>query len=138
MVKQVAVDPYPVERGCGSYNVARVFEVQDSSVLLADLKRMDNKDLTGLLIGGRFHEMSDLNKRFSNNGIRTSIPFRQGYRAFDFELFEAYYVAALENGKKRIRLNNHFYLMKGKEASKPEELDFAIITDINGYLKFDN
>ncbi len=71
-----------VTKGCGTYIVGSTFTVEcDIPDIMAKLEGLTAADIGKLMVGGTFHTHPQARLR--------DVPFRQGYRSFDYDSFLA-------------------------------------------------
>ena len=107
--KVPSITPVKIERGCGSYTVTGEYEICSANDLMNTLRDLDNDLIGRVMIGGQFHILKDIG--IPVDYILTEIPFRKGFRLFDFGTFKARIQEKLETLKEghHIKLKGQFY-----------------------------
>ena len=104
-----ALAPMEVERECGSYTITGSYSVADSNAMMNLIRETDNEKIGRVMIGGQFHYLKDTG--IDVDYVLTEIPFRKGFRAFDFAAFKARVdekIGSLKPGH-HIKLKGQFY-----------------------------
>lgn len=113
-VRQVSKPDYSeqVERGCGEYTVTGIFEINSPDKLMDKIRNSDKEDVGRVMIGGEFYDLKDV--QIEEDFIFVEIPFRQGFRLFDFDLFYYQYDNIIRNAlpqktKRHLKIKGQFY-----------------------------
>lgn len=112
-IRQISEPDYSdsVERGCGEYTVTGIFEINSPDKLMERINEADKDDVGRVMIGGKFHYLSGV--EIHEDYILCEIPFRQGFRLFDFDLFYYQYTelkfATNYKPGRHIKVKGQFY-----------------------------
>lgn len=103
-----------IERGCGEYTVTGVYAINSPDKLMERIRESDKEDVGRVMIGGKFHYLNGV--QISEDYILSDIPFRQGFRLFDFDLFYFQYdkikfdkAFSGRNQNRHIKIKGQFY-----------------------------
>lgn len=108
-VQLVDSNSYKVERGCGSYVVTGSYQIMDPIKVITLLKGLPDDELGRIMIGGAFFELNHAG--INADYVLTEIPFRQGFRKFDFVSFKQYFDLAYVGGgiNRHVKVPGQFY-----------------------------
>lgn len=116
-----------VERGCGSYTIFGTATVENREKLSDLIKNAKDEDLGRVMIGGRFIEY----ERY----IETQIPFRMGFRRFDYDLFKETADAFMAKypERKQVKVKGYFYVFEEGDEQTSYEIAHPLIFMIEKY-----
>jgi len=131
LIEVQTVDPYKVERGCGSYVVGAECKIKDRNAIFDLIRNTKDADIGRVMVGGEFFTLPLCEE------VETEIPFRMGFRRFDKTLFDeevAKKKRARPNAKK-ISVRGHFYQFDDEEglAEIPYPVEFPMLLKISNY-----
>jgi len=110
---------FSVERGCGDYVVENSFTITHEIALMKEIKKLDKDKAGRIMIGGKFHHLEGV--EIYEDYILTDIPFRQGFRLFDFDLFYYQYTelkfASDYKAGRHIKVKGQFYIFGEVDTS---------------------
>lgn len=128
-VEKVSDGGAVVRRGCGSYVEGATYtftepvSLREIALFLEQLKK-DGVDIGLPMISGPF---------YSRRSVRLlDVPFRQGFRAFNYDCFMAAVEAAKANGAKYLAVHGQFYV--GKEA-RTETPATGCLQEVHNYRR---
>jgi len=99
--------PLKVDRGCGSYVVTGSCRILEPDGIMNQIQSTEDKELGRVMIGGELKLLSNLDH------IVVQIPFRQGFRRFDWDAFQGEVTRKLLTKPQHIdhvKVNGYFYV----------------------------
>lgn len=122
-----AMTPMPIQRGCGQYTVTAQYQIMDSSKLMYVIRNLNNDDFDRIMVGGKFYPLSEIG--ISTDYVLCNIPFRQGFRRFDFDAF--YNETSMSIVPARhLKIKGQFYVMKEQIEEQREFFQRKLQTEL--------
>ena len=128
--KMPALEPMSIQRGCGSYTITGSYQVTDSQSMMALIREQPNEKIGRVMIGGKFHTLKDAG--LDVDYILTEIPFRKGFRAFDFASFRQRIAEKWDTLKP-----GHHIKLKGQFYSDLEDFEMVPV-DLSQFFEIQN
>jgi hypothetical protein len=125
-----ALEPMNIQRGCGSYTITGSFAVADSESMMDLIRETDDKKIGRVMIGGKFHYLKDAG--MDVDYVLCEIPFRKGFRAFDFATFKSRVDERLQTLKP-----GHHVKLKGQFYSDLEDFEMVPV-DLSQFFEIQN
>jgi len=101
--RQSTLVPMRIKRGCGTYEIIGSYSITDPDVIMDTIKEMSSEMIGRVMIGGEFVSLSEVITGVKDY-VLTDIPFRQGFRLFDYQGFQD----AVHTSKNR-KVKGQFY-----------------------------
>lgn len=104
--KSETFKPVEVERGCGSYTITSSYDIGSDVDFMEVIRNADNEQLGRVMIGGKYFDLPG-----GIEYIVSEIPFRRGFRKFDWDVFEVSVDIEFKRkpGRKYYKVKGFFY-----------------------------
>ena len=134
--------PEKIDRGCGSYYIQKQFNISFGSGLMQELRKIDDKKLGKVMIGGVFLELPEalqfpLGHYYKIDYILSDIPFQMGYRRIDFESLRKEVNEKCGKTPKRkghLKLKGQFYADQNQQTEHGYVIDNPKLLEISNYV----
>jgi hypothetical protein len=130
-----SLTPMSIKRGCGSYNIVATYTIDRPEKLMEVIQHSTDEEIGRVMIGGEFRylyvtpnvgmTLNKLEKKNQIDYVLTKIPFRKGFRLFNFSEFRRAFNQVFQKSN-HVKLKGQFYATTDNQLNTEFDIDSTL------------